>query len=295
MENLAFGGERMATVWERISENAQLPTLPDVYLRLKQVLDDPDSCMADVAEVVGSDPAMTARLLRMVNSAYFGLATEIDTVNRAVSLLGTQEVHDLVLAVSVAYSFADMSNEVMDMSRFWRRSVYCGIAAKELAALCNVLDGDRLFVGGLLSDIGHLLIYQHAGAKAVQAMELAAAQQAPLFKAERAVLGVDFAHVGADLMRQWQLPQTLWEVTEYHIEPAKSDEFALSTCIVHIAAIMADADDQGLDVTDALQQAAPHAWQVTGLSASVCSDIVAKTADQVGGVTQMILPSARAA
>ena len=88
----------MATVWERISENAQLPSLPDVYLRLKQVLDDSDSCMADVAEVVGSDPAMTARLLRMVNSAYFGLATDIDTVNRAVSLLGTQEVHDLVLA-----------------------------------------------------------------------------------------------------------------------------------------------------------------------------------------------------
>lgn len=285
----------MATVWEQISENAQLPSLPEVYLRLKKVLDDPDSCMADVAEVVGSDPAMTARLLRMVNSAYFGLATDIDTVDRAVSLLGTQEVHDLVLAVSVAHSFAGMSNDVMDMPRFWRRSVFCGIAAKELAALCNVLDSDRLFVGGLLRDIGHLLMYQHAPAKAVQAMELAAAQQAPLFKAERAVLGVDFARVGADLMRQWQLPQTLWEVTECHIEPVKSKEFALSTCIVHIAAIMADADDQGLDAADALQHAAPHAWQVTGLSASVGAGIVATTVDQVGGITQMILPSAQVA
>ena len=153
--------------------------------------------------------------------------------------------HDLVLAVSVAHSFAGMSNDVMDMPRFWRRSVCCGIAAKELAALCNVLDSDRLFVGGLLRDIGHLLMYQYAAAKAVQAMELAAAQQAPLYKAERAVLGVDFARIGADLMRQWQLPQTLWEVTEYHIEPVKSEAFALSTCIVHIAAIIADVRARG--------------------------------------------------
>lgn len=285
----------MATVWEQVSEKAELPSLPDVYLRLKQVLEDPDFCMADVAEVVGSDPAMTARLLRMVNSAYFGLATEIDTVNRAVSLLGTQEVHDLVLAVSVAQSFAGMSNEVMDMPRFWRRSVYCAIAAKELAALCNVLDSERLFVGGLLHDLGHLLIYQHAATKAVQAMELAAAQGAPLYKAERAVLGVDFARVGAELMRQWKLPQTLWEVAEYHIEPAKSDEYSLSTCIVHIAALMADAADQGVDVAAALQRVAPHAWEVTGLSGPSCGDIVSKVEDQVAGVTQMILPSAQAA
>ena len=74
----------MPSVWEQISDNVSLVTLPDVYLRLKAVLDDPNSCMADVADVVGNDPALTARLLRIVNSAYFGLAAEIDTVNRAV-------------------------------------------------------------------------------------------------------------------------------------------------------------------------------------------------------------------
>ena len=193
----------MSSVWDQIFSRAQLPSLPDVYLRLKEVLDDPDFCMADVAQVVGNDPAMTARLLRIVNSAYFGLATEIETVNRAVGLLGTQEVHDLVLAVSVAQSFAGMSNEVMNMQRYWKRSVRTAVAAKELASLCNVLDGERLFVGGLLRDIGHLFLYQYAPTKALQALELAKAQQAPLYKAERAVIGADYASVGAELMRQW--------------------------------------------------------------------------------------------
>lgn len=285
----------MSTVWEKISPKAQLPSLPDVYLRLKEVLDDPDFCMADVAAVVSSDPAMTARLLRIVNSAYFGLATEIDTVSRAVGLLGTQEVHDLVLAVSVAQTFAGMSNEVMDMRRFWKRSVRTAVAAKELASLCNVLDGERLFVGGLLRDIGHLFVYQYAPAKAVQAMELAKAQNAPLYKAERAVIGVDYADIGADLMRQWQLPQTLWELTEYHCEPAKSDEYALSTSIVHIAAVMADGIDSGKPADEALSDVSPHAWRVTGLSAEQCESIVDKIDAQVAGVTQMILPGSKAA
>ena len=197
----------MSTVWENISQKARLISLPDVYFRLKAVLDDPNSNLADVAEVVGNDPAMTAKLLRIVNSAYFGLGTEIDTVTRAVGLLGTQEVHDLVLAASVAQSFEGMSNEIMDMHKFWRRSVVCAITGRELASLCNVLDSERVFVAGLLCDIGHLFIYQLAPQKAQQALELAEVQGAPLYKAERALLGIDFARVGADLMRQWQLPQ----------------------------------------------------------------------------------------
>ncbi|MDJ0739698.1 MAG: HDOD domain-containing protein [Gammaproteobacteria bacterium] len=285
----------MSTVWEQISSKAQLLSLPDVYLHLKKVLDDPDSSMIDVANVVSADAAMTTRLLRIVNSAYFGLATEIDTVNRAVNLLGTQEVHDLVLAVSVAQSFAGMSNQVMDMPRFWKRSVVCAAGAKELASLCNVLDGERLFVCGLLRDIGHLFIYQYAPDKAVQAMELAKAQNAPLFKAERAVLGVDYARVGAELMRQWKLPQTLWEPTEFHVDPIRADEFALSTGIVHLAAAVADAVDAEVDVDDALRSASPHAWQVTGIDPAQCVGVIDNIKGQVAAVTQMILPSNRAA
>jgi len=281
----------MTTVWEQVSANARLVSLPDVYIRLKAVLDDPNSNLADVAEVVGNDPAMTARLLRIVNSAYFGLGTEIDTVSRAVGLLGTQEVHDLVLAASVAQSFEGMSNEVMDMHQFWQRSVTCAITGRELAALCNVLDGERLFVAGLLRDIGHLYIYQLAAQKAQQAIELAKVQGAPLYKAERALLGIDYARVGADLMRQWQLPQSLWEPTQCHIEPATSEEYGLFTCLVHIAAQLTDAGEQELGIEVALAGVWTHAWEVTGLSPDQCAGIREKVEAQVASVIRLMFPS----
>ncbi|MBA1443773.1 MAG: HDOD domain-containing protein [Chromatiales bacterium] len=179
----------MSTVWEEISTKVKLISLPDVYLRLKEVLDDPNYTMGGVAEVITHDPAITIRLLRIVNSAYFGLATQIDSVSRAVNLLGTQGIHDLVLAASVAQSFEGMSNEVMDMERFWRKSVVCAITSRELASLCNVLDGEHLFVCGLLHDIGHLVLYQMAPGKAQQAIEQAKTHQGSLYQAERSLLG----------------------------------------------------------------------------------------------------------
>jgi len=281
----------MTTLWENVSRNARLISLPEVYLRLKEVLDDPNSNLADVAQVVGSDPAMTARLLRIVNSAYFGLGTEIDTISRAVGLLGTQEVHDLVLAASVAQSFEGMSNEVMDMHRFWRRSVVCAITGRELASLCNVLDSERVFVAGLLRDIGHLFIYQLAPKEALRAIEIAEVQGAPLFKAERAVLGIDFAKVGADLMRQWQLPQSLWEPTAFQIEPSRSDDYELFTSLVHVAAHLTDGAEQDLGVDAALAAVSEHAWLVTGMAPDQCAGIPDKVDVQVAAVMRLIFPS----
>ncbi len=281
----------MSTVWEQLAANARLVSLPDVYLRLRSVLDDPNSNLADVVDVVGNDPAMTTRLLRIVNSAYFGLGNEIDTVSRAVGLLGTQEVHDLVLAASVAKSFEGISSELMDMQRFWRQGVRRAIIGRELAVLCNVLDGERLFVAGLLSDIGHLYIYQLAPQKAQQAIELAQVQGIPLYKAEQALLGTDYARVGGELMRRWQLPQSLWEPTEFQVEPTGSQEYELFTSLVHIAIHLADGADKDLDTAICLAGVWAHAWEVTGLSAAQCGDLSERIESQVDSVTQLMFPA----
>lgn len=285
----------MSTIREKISQNAKLVSLPAAYLRLKAVLDDPDSNLADVADVVGSDPAMTARLLRLVNSAYFGLATKIDTISRAISLLGTQEVHDLSLAVSVAKSFEGMSNEVVDMQMFWHNSVRCAITARELATKCNLLDSERLFVAGLLCDIGHLFIYQAAPHEAQQAIERARTQHIPLYQAERALIDTDYAQIGGELMRQWQLPQNLWEPTECHPEPEKSQNHDLVTSIVHIAALLTDAAEHGDALGPAMDRVSEFAWEATGLSAQQCLAVSRKIEPQVTAVVDLMFPVRRAA
>ena len=280
----------MSTVWEQLATDARLVSLPDVYLRLRSVLDDPNSNLADVVDVVGKDPAMTTRLLRIVNSAYFGLGNEIDTISRAVGLLGTQEVHDLVLAASVAKSFEGMSNEVMDMQRFWRQGVRRAITGRDLAVLCNVLDGERLFVACLLCDIGHLYIYQLAPQKAQQAIELAQVQGIPLYKAEQALLGTDYAQVGGELMRRWQLPQSLWEPTECHVEPTGSQDYELFTSLMHIAVHLTDGAEQDVDAMLRLAGVWEHAWEVTGLSADQCEELSVRVESQVDSVTQLMFP-----
>jgi len=184
-------------------------------------------------------------------------------VSRAVGLLGMQEVHDLVLAASVAQSFEGMSNKIIDMQKFWERSVRCAITSSKLATLCNVLDGEHLFVAGLLRDIRHLYMYQLALQKAEQVIELAQVQGVPVYKTECALLGTDYAKVGADLMRQWQLPQTLWESTEFHVDPMKLQEYGLFASLVHIAAHLIESIDQNFSIEVALAGVWADAWQAT--------------------------------
>lgn len=285
----------MSTSWELINAQARLVSLPDVYLRLKALLDDDDYCLGDVADVVAADPAMTTRLLRLVNSAYFGIGTKVDTVSRAVSLIGTQEVHDLVLASSVAQGFAGQTNQVMEMSRFWKRSVMCAIVARELASQCNILDSERLFVAGLLRDLGHLFIYQALPAQAAEAMELAAASQIPLYQVERSVMGLDYADVGARLLRQWELPQTLWEPVGDHVEPEKSEEYSLATSLVHISGWLSETLEEGGTVANALSRVSPNAWQETGLEAQVCEELPGLIEAELDNVLLMIKPRRHAA
>ena len=217
----------MLTAWEKVTSETRLISLPDIYIQLKAVLDNPDYVLADIEAVIEKDPAITSRLLRMVNSAYFGLAVEISTVNRAINLLGTQQIHDLVLATSVSETFTGIPEDVMSMQQFWRQSVYCAAASRVLASACNVLDSDRLFVAGLLRDIGHLVMYQAIPDIYLQILEAAKERELPLDEMERNFVGFDYAMVGGELMHQWNLPKSLQEPTFYHLEPEKAADLLI--------------------------------------------------------------------
>jgi HD-like signal output (HDOD) protein len=288
----------MTKLWERFIDKAQLVSLPAVYLRLKSVLDDPDFTMADVEVVISQDPALTARLLRQVNSPYFGFTARIDTVSRAVGLLGTQQLHDLVLAASVAETFSGISSEVMDMHHFWRRSVYCATAARLLAAHCNIRESERLFLSGLLRDIGHLVMYQAIPDVSQLALTQAREQDRPLFMVERDVIGFDYGMAGGALLQQWQLPQSLWEPVEMHMTPERSTDYALDTALVYLAARLAEHADVGSGTdTDAEAQldvlvssVHPGVWQTTGLAPEQFTTVMEETDRQIDEVMSLIFP-----
>ena len=279
------------TLEELLSSTTKMYSMPDVYFRVKALVDDPDARMADLASVIGADPGLTARLLRLANSAFFGMTARVDTVSKAVNLLGMQQVHDLVLATSITRTFAHVSSKVMDMPRFWRQSVHCGILARELAGACNMLDGERLFAAGLLHDVGHLLMYQGVPELA-QAARLQAEQQGmPLFRVERSLLGFDYAQVGAALMHAWKLPRGLEEAIEFHPEPARAQSFLREVCVVHIAAQLAahgfpdgrpaGADEAAID---------PVVWASTGLNPTDLAPLQEQAKRQLAQVAGLIMP-----
>lgn len=255
---------------KHVTKAAKLISLPDIYLRLKSILDEPDFTMAEIAVMISQDPGLTVRLLQLVNSSFFSRTAKIETVSHAVSIIGTQQIHDLVLATSVAQAFEGMSSEIMTMRQFWERSVHCGVNARLLSSMCNIASAERLFVCGLLHDIGHLIMYQSIPEQCQQAMSESKESGTPLYKAERNLFGFDYAKLGGAMMRQWGLPKSLWEPAQYHVEPKMAEDYPLETSIVHIGSLLTRAGEGGNNFNEGVLQVDPAAWATTRLTAEQC-------------------------
>jgi len=278
------------TNWEQILTDSRLISLPEVYLKLQQIISREDFSLAEITEVISVDPAVTARLLRMVNSAFFGLAARIETVSRAVNYLGAQQVHDLVLSTSIAQSFADMHNEAFDLHEFWRKSVYCAIAARELAVICNVLDSERLFVTGLLHDIGHLMMRRSLPELVIQAENLAEQQSITLSQAEKQVIGFDYAVVGAQLLKNWHLPDSLSDSIKYQLKPSRVEEYQLETAILNIAVTLTHGHFPSLDEAEFMVQVDRDALQISSINYQQISTADRLAQDNLNQVIELLFP-----
>jgi len=253
----------------------ELFTLPEMYMRVKEAIEDDDTSVGDVAELIVSDPAISGRLLRFANSPFFGQSRQVDTVSRAVSVLGTQLVHDVVLATSVVDSCSAVA-EAVNLRQFWSDSAYCGLLARLLAQRCNVLDSERIFLEGLMRDLGHLVMYQEIPDETREASEQARRSGRELFLVERELLGFHYGEVGQALMLAWQLPLSFGEVACYHLEPGGSASCPLEAAIVHIAHHIAVGRDQAGQVNFESLPVRAEAWAVTGLASDQLEPVKAE-------------------
>ncbi len=282
---------KQATPEDWIAESADLVSLPDVYVRIKAVIDNPKASMADLGEVISYDPGLSARILRIANSAFFGFASKISSISRAVSLLGTQHVHDLVLATVVTRTFSGMPGDVVSMDLFWRNSVFCGVACRALAARCNVLDSARLFLEGLLYDVGHLVLYRKMPGLALEAIARSKDSGQPVHLIEQELIGFDYAQLGGALLQSWQLPANLVKPIRYHLHPADTKDYSLEASLVHIASVLAQtlaAADDSL-ATAAID---PKAWEVTDLTEDALHAVRTESAEQVAEVISLFFGNA---
>jgi HD-like signal output (HDOD) protein len=256
----------MSTPQELVENVKDLVSLPELYLRIRDTIDDPYSSIDSIANIVSQDPNIAAKILRISNSSFFGFATEITSIARAISIMGLSQLHDLVLAISVVRSFKGIPNKLMNMKEFWMNSVFCAVIARLLASKCNVLDSERLFVTGLLHDMGHLLIYTKLPYEIADILTAAKQQNKTVAQLERQILGFDYAEVGGELLKAWHMPECYSEAVSCHTDPNKADIFLLDSAIIHIASNLVRQEEANLKGFGQ-PQFEPIVWQVTGISA----------------------------
>ena len=254
---------------ELVKEVDGLVMLPDVFVRISQLADDPDSTITDVANVVSQYPSFAVRLLRVANSPLCGFSSTIDTVAKAVSMIGASQIRNLALSASIVRACAGLPNNLVSKGNFWRHSIYCALIARVLAKRTGKCEPEAVFTAGLLHDIGELVIFNRLPEQARGALLLVldSADELPMHEAERQVMGFDHAQVGGELARQWQLPPMLEECVAFHHDIQQAQRYPRETALVHIANILSQmAELDTLDTGD-VQPIDPLAWKISGLDA----------------------------
>lgn len=276
--------------FELVRNDVKLPALPQVLVELQAAAADPASTAPKLARIVGRDPGLTSFVLRLVNSAYYGFPREVDTVTRAVALLGRQALVTLVSGSMVMGLFRDLPAPHCDLPGFWRHSARCAVLAREIAALGGRGDPERCFVAGLLHDVGRLAFCRLAPDHARAVDETARARCALRHNVERDLAGFDHAQLGGILLKKWNLPFPLANsVALHHKPPENADGGHNEPSIVHLADMLARALDPA-EEDFPVPRPQPHAWALAGLEPGHLPGL-ARAADTLTEATfQVLLP-----
>jgi HD-like signal output (HDOD) protein len=265
-------------------------SVPRIYQRLRSIVDDVRTSNRDVGQLISEDTGLTARLLRIANSSFYGAPSRIDTITRAVTVIGTRQVTDIVLATTVLDMFDGIPDEQENMGSFWQHSIRCAVMARTFATYRREANIERFFVAGLLHDVGRLLMLTQLGREYWDIIKLAREHNLAIDVAERKVLGFDHCEVGGLLLKRWELPQHMIDAVRYHRQPKKNGYTCIDVAILHVANVVASA----MQVTEGQACVIPRldekAWTMLGLPVSILSPAVTQMKRQFQDALQLICP-----
>ncbi|MGD8591227.1 MAG: HDOD domain-containing protein [Gammaproteobacteria bacterium] len=270
-----------------------LVSLPEISIKINEMVDDPKCSAAHIGKVIGKDAALTARLLKIVNSAFYRFPSRVETVSRAITIIGYRELRDLVFATTVSGIFERISSDLVDLDSFWRHGIYSGILSRLIADNCQVLHGERLFVAGLMHDIGQLIISYKLPKLMRAIMDLSETEGIALHEAEQQILGFTHADVGAELMKVWQFPETQQNVARFHHNPSAAKENILEVHIVYLANIIAHVAETGLIDTERLAKIDKNVWMLARVSKNDVESLLVEAREQFIEALTLFRPKGR--
>lgn len=220
-------------------------SMPDVYLKIRTMMEDPKATISHYVAVVESDPMLAIRVTRIANSGFFGFNRKAGDLYDAISLIGVIQLHDLLLSSLCMRAFYNIPEQILNFNDFWRYGVRCGIASKSISKLCRIPASNRYFTLGLLLEIGHAVMFIKKPELALKALFDSRQENRPITEVERDYFGFDYCQVGSALMRQWHLPEVYQHIIEHHLSPGQSKpDFQAAAEIVNLAHRLCETPNQ---------------------------------------------------
>ncbi|WP_017941571.1 MULTISPECIES: HDOD domain-containing protein [unclassified Thioalkalivibrio] len=262
------------TVAEFLEQDEALCSFSGSYNTIFTRLSDPTANVAGITEAVELDPTIAAKTLRMANSSLYGFPEPIDTLHRAVSIIGLQQMRQIVLSTIVIQHFRGLPVIGVDMESFWRHSIAVGVLSRSIARFRREANIERLYLYGIMHDLGRLLLFLHLGTGTEELINIREREQCLLFEAERELLGFDHAAIGSGLLEQWGMAPAQVEATRYHHAPEEARAFPVETAIVHVADSIANSLRLGSSGERFVPPVAPETFDRIGLEMPIYEDII---------------------
>lgn len=228
-----------------LDDDSPIASLPGVYQQFQEAMTSDNTSFAKIGEIILHDSGLTARLLQIVNSAYYAFPKRIEKISDAIHVVGTEQLSYLVLSTIVTDKFKSIPESVLNMESFWQHSIACGLIAKELASYKKHLEPEKFFVAGMLHDLGQVILCTKLPLLSMKILLDLQSQSEQIDFLENEEFGFDHAELGAGLLKKWNLSDFHVEVTTFHHNPHLAPNFSFEASIIHFADVLANTMQLG--------------------------------------------------
>ncbi|UZP67906.1 HDOD domain-containing protein [Desulfovibrio mangrovi] len=270
-----------------LRDDVKLGSLPSVFHKLVEVVNDSRSSATDVAEVIANDTDLVARLLRVVNSPFYGMTAKVDTISRAVTVVGSNQLVSLAMGISIVASFKGIPEHLVSMRDFWEHSIACGMAARILASYRRMPNTERFFVAGMLHDIGRLIMFKIAPDHSTHLFHTAYSEHRIVQQCEKEVMGFTHDRLGGLLLKAWRCPVSLEKNVRYHHLPGMAPTVP-EAAIMCVADVVANAFRFGSSGERLVPVLSRETWDCLELPVSVLGQTVLQLDYQVSEIVRLM-------
>ena len=282
--------QNQTLVTEALKKVTTIATLPEITAKIVHTVEDPKSTAAQLHKIVAHDPALATRILKVVNSAFYGLPGQIGSVERAIVLLGLNAIKNIAVAASLGQLFRGVKLcEGFTAKDLWTHCISVGVTARELARNMKLPIADEAFLAGLIHDTGLIVSLQVWPDKLKQACEISKTSEKAFCDIEREIVGVDHQQLGQGLAEMWKFPRSCQLVAGFHHRPTSlSDNNRMLVTLVYVADTICCEQKRGFNLTALRQKIEAGGAFEMGIDALLIEAVSKRLDDLVGSATAVL-------